>query len=54
MSTSTGTSTGKGGGGAGAPSGLALKLVGAWTFVGIPLAYGIIQTVKRAAALFTG
>ena len=34
--------------------GLALKLAGAWTFVGIPLAYGIIQTVKRAAALFTG
>ena len=30
------------------------KLVGAWLFVGIPLAYGIIQTARRAAALFTG
>ena len=30
------------------------KLVGAWLFVGIPLAYGIVQTVRRAAALFTG
>jgi hypothetical protein len=30
------------------------KLVGAWLFVGIPLTYGIVQTVRRAAALFTG
>ena len=26
----------------------------AWTFVGVPLAYGLYQTVTRAAALFTG
>ena len=33
---------------------LKAKLIGAWLFVGIPLAYGIVQTVRRAAALFTG
>ena len=26
----------------------------AWTLVGIPLAYGLYQTVTRAAALFSG
>ena len=26
----------------------------AWTLVGVPLAYGLYQTVTRAAALFTG
>ncbi len=26
----------------------------AWTLVGIPLAYGLYQTVTRAVALFTG
>jgi hypothetical protein len=26
----------------------------AWTFVGVPLAYGLFQTVKTAAKLFTG
>ena len=36
------------------PSSLTARLIGAWTFVGIPLAYGIVQTVRRAAALFTG
>ena len=36
-----------------APSSLKLRLLGAWTFVGIPLAYGITQTVRRAAALFS-
>ena len=25
-----------------------------WTLVGIPLLYGLYQTVTRAAALFTG
>ena len=35
-------------------SNLKVRLLGAWTFVGIPLAYGIIQTVRRATALFTG
>ena len=28
------------------------RLAMAWTFVGVPLAYGIFQTVKRASALF--
>jgi len=26
----------------------------AWTLVGIPLAYGLFQTVKTALSLFTG
>jgi hypothetical protein len=26
----------------------------AWTLVGIPLVYGLYQTVKTAATLFTG
>ena len=26
----------------------------AWALVGVPLAYGLYQTVTRAAALFTG
>ena len=26
----------------------------AWTLVGIPLAYGLFQTVKTALTLFTG
>ncbi len=26
----------------------------AWTLVGVPLAYGLYQTVTRAAALFAG
>ena len=34
--------------------GMKAKLLGAWLFVGIPLTYGIVQTVRRAAALFTG
>ncbi len=35
------------------PTSLTVRLVGAWTFVGIPLTYGIVQTVRRAAALFS-
>jgi hypothetical protein len=26
----------------------------AWTFVGVPLAYGLFQTIKTASSLFTG
>ncbi len=38
-----------------APSGgVAGKLAFAWAFVGIPLAYGVFETAKKAAALFTG
>jgi hypothetical protein len=28
------------------------KVAVAWTFVGIPLAYGVYETVKKASALF--
>ena len=35
-------------------SGLAARLVLAWTVVGVPLAYGIYETAKKASALFTG
>ncbi len=30
------------------------RIAGAWALVGLPLAYGIIETVRRATALFTG
>ena len=30
------------------------KIAVAWALVGIPLAYGIIETLRRAAQLFTG
>ena len=30
------------------------KILGAWALVGIPLAYGVIETLRRAAQLFTG
>jgi hypothetical protein len=29
-------------------------IIFAWTMVGIPLIYGLYQTVKTASALFTG
>ncbi len=29
-----------------------LKLTGAWLFVGLPLTYGVVQTVRTASALF--
>ena len=35
-------------------AGMASKLVVAWTVVGVPLAYGIYETAKKASALFTG
>ncbi len=34
--------------------GTAVKLAAAWAFVGIPLAYGVFETARKAAALFTG
>ncbi len=37
-----------------ASAGMGGKLAFAWAFVGIPLAYGIFETAKKAAALFTG
>ncbi len=35
-------------------SGLGARLAIAWTVVGVPLAYGVYETAKKAAALFTG
>jgi hypothetical protein len=33
-------------------SGAKPKLVGAWLFVGIPLLYGVVMTVKKVLPLF--
>ena len=49
--TSTGTGTGTGGERTHTPMGL---LALAWTLVGVPLAYGLFQTVRTATSLFTG
>jgi hypothetical protein len=49
MSTSTSTSDQQGS--THTPAGL---IAFAWTLVGVPLVYGLYQTVTRAAALFTG
>ena len=46
-SSTTGTSDGPG-------SSMAARLAIAWTVVGVPLAFGIYETAKKAAALFTG
>ncbi|MCW2713934.1 MAG: hypothetical protein JWN88_981 [Frankiales bacterium] len=34
--------------------GMKARLAVAWAFVGVPLAYGVFETAKKAAALFTG
>ena len=51
MSTQTPTATAQP---AKPPAGIVPKLVLAWTVVGVPLAYGIYETAKKASALFTG
>jgi hypothetical protein len=33
-------------------AGLALKLVGAWTLVGLPLAWGVWQVIHKSLDLF--
>jgi len=33
-------------------AGVALKLVGAWTLVGIPLAWGVWQVIQKSLDLF--
>lgn len=33
---------------------MSAKIVGAWALVGIPLAYGLVETIRRASSLFTG
>jgi hypothetical protein len=30
------------------------RIAVAWTLVGVPLAYGLVETIGRAASLFTG
>jgi len=30
------------------------RITASWTLVGIPLAYGLFETVRRAVPLFTG
>jgi hypothetical protein len=33
-------------------TGLGARLTAAWLFVGVPLAYGVVMTVKKALPLF--
>ena len=35
-----------------APASLPVRIAVAWTIVGVPLAYGVYETVKKASALF--
>jgi len=30
------------------------RIVVAWAVVGIPLTYGLVETIRKAATLFTG
>lgn len=30
------------------------RIVAAWALVGVPLVYGVVETVRKAATLFTG
>lgn len=30
------------------------RIVVAWALVGVPLVYGVVETVRKAATLFTG
>lgn len=30
------------------------RIAFSWALVGIPLAYGVVETLRRAATLFTG
>lgn len=30
------------------------RIVVAWALVGVPLAYGVVETLRKAATLFTG
>lgn len=33
---------------------MSARIAGAWVLVGIPLLYGVVETVRRASSLFTG
>lgn len=30
------------------------RLITAWALVGVPIAYGLVETIRKAATLFTG
>ena len=40
-------------GAAGTPGSARARLVAGWTLVGIPLLYGVLETLNRASKLFT-
>lgn len=31
-----------------------MRILAAWTVVAVPLLYGVVETARRASALFTG
>ena len=33
---------------------MSARIAVAWTIVGLPLAYGVIETLRKAVTLFTG
>jgi hypothetical protein len=33
---------------------MSARIAGAWALVGIPLVYGLVETIRRASSLFTG
>ncbi|WP_444544113.1 MFS transporter small subunit [Nocardioides deserti] len=33
---------------------MSARIAVAWALVGVPLAYGVVETLRRAANLFTG
>lgn len=33
---------------------MSARIVVAWAVVGLPLAYGVVETLRKAATLFTG
>ena len=33
---------------------MSARIAAAWAVVGLPLAYGLVETARRASALFTG
>lgn len=33
---------------------MTLKITASWALVGIPLAYGLVETIRRTLPLFTG
>ena len=53
MSTGAGAGAGTGPG-SGRPGPSTARVVLGWALVGVPLAYGVVETVLRASKLFTG